>query len=72
MGSERPAVLGRNIAGEIAGKADDVTGFEIGDAVFGLSQGKSYSESVAAKAETMVHKQITLVSRKPQPLLLSA
>jgi hypothetical protein len=29
MGSERPAVLGRDIAGEIAGKADDVTGLKL-------------------------------------------
>jgi NADPH:quinone reductase-like Zn-dependent oxidoreductase len=56
MGSERPAILGWDISGEVVSKADDVIGFEIGDAVFGLTQGQGYAEYVAAKADTMVRK----------------
>jgi len=56
LGSERPVILGWDVAGEVAEKAEDVTDFEIGDAVFGLTKGKGYAEYVAAKASMFVHK----------------
>ncbi|TWJ03355.1 NADPH:quinone reductase-like Zn-dependent oxidoreductase [Mucilaginibacter frigoritolerans] len=56
MGSERPAILGWDISGEVVEKADDITDFEIGDAVFGLTKGKGYAEYVAVKTDLMVHK----------------
>lgn len=56
VGSERPAILGWDIAGDVVEKADDVTDFEIGDAVFGLTNGKGYAEYVAAQASLMVRK----------------
>lgn len=56
VGSERPAILGWDISGEVAGKADDVDDFEIGDAVFGLTNGKGYAEYVSVNASMMAHK----------------
>jgi NADPH:quinone reductase-like Zn-dependent oxidoreductase len=56
MGNERPAILGWDISGEVVEKADDVTDFEIGDAVFGLTHGKGYAEYVAVKTDLMAHK----------------
>ena len=56
VGSERPAILGWDIAGDVVEKADDVTDFEIGDAVFGITHGKGYAEYVAAQASLMVRK----------------
>src|SRR5581483_4264385 len=56
LGSERPAMLGWDISGDVVEKADDVTGFDIGDAVFGLTQGKGYAEYVAVKPDMMAHK----------------
>jgi NADPH:quinone reductase-like Zn-dependent oxidoreductase len=56
LGSERPAILGWDISGEVVEKADDVTDFEIGDAVFGLTKGKGYAEYVAVKTRIMAHK----------------
>jgi len=56
VGSERPAILGWDISGDVVEKANDVTDFEIGDAVFGFTKGKGYAEFVAAKTDTMVHK----------------
>ena len=52
IGTERPVILGWDIAGVITAKGDDVTAFNIGDAVFGmvnfLGHGKAYAEYVAA------------------------
>ena len=56
MGNERPAILGWDISGEVVEKADDVTDFEIGDAVFGLTHGKGYAEYVAVKTDLITHK----------------
>lgn len=56
MGSERPAILGWDISGEVVEKADDVTDFDIGDAVFGLTKGKGYAEYVAVKTGIITHK----------------
>lgn len=56
VGSERPAILGWDISGEVVEKADDVTDFKIGDAVFGLTNGKGYAEYVAVPTALMVLK----------------
>lgn len=56
LGTERPAILGWDIAGDIVEKADDVIDFEKGDAVFGITMGKAYAEYVAVNASMMAHK----------------
>lgn len=56
MGSERPVILGWDIAGEVVDKADDVTEFTTGDPVFGFTRGKGYAEYVAVSTDKMVHK----------------
>jgi NADPH:quinone reductase-like Zn-dependent oxidoreductase len=56
LGSERPAILGWDISGDVVEKADDITDYEIGDAVFGLTRGKGYAEYVAVKTDRMAHK----------------
>jgi NADPH:quinone reductase-like Zn-dependent oxidoreductase len=56
LGSERPAILGWDISGEVVEKAGDVTDFQIGEAVFGLTKGKGYAEYVAVKTDIMAHK----------------
>jgi NADPH:quinone reductase-like Zn-dependent oxidoreductase len=56
LGTDRPVILGWDISGEVVEKAADVTGFEIGDAVFGLTKSKGYAEYVAVPANLMVHK----------------
>jgi NADPH:quinone reductase-like Zn-dependent oxidoreductase len=57
FGNERPAILGWDISGDVVEKAQDVTDFEVGNAVFGISrQGKGYAEYVAAKTHLIAHK----------------
>lgn len=56
FGSGRPVILGWDISGEVVEKADDVTDFEISDAVFGLTNGGGYAEYVVAKPAMFVHK----------------
>ena len=57
-----PLILGTDIAGVVAGVADDVQGFAVGDAVFGMvrfpSTGESaaYAEYVAAPASDLAMK----------------
>lgn len=52
---ERPAVLGWDIAGEVVEAGSEVSGFEIGDVVFGMvnfpGRGKAYAEYVAVPAD---------------------
>ncbi len=52
VGTERPVILGWDIAGEVSTVGDNVTLFEPGDPVFGMvnfpGHGKGYSEYVAA------------------------
>lgn len=54
IGEERPVILGWDIAGTVAAVGADVTGFEVGDKVFGMvnfpGHGKAYSEFVASPA----------------------
>ncbi|UPK69959.1 NADP-dependent oxidoreductase [Chitinophaga filiformis] len=56
LGTERPVILGWDIAGDIVEKADDVIDFEKGDAVFGITMGKAYAEYVAVNASMMANK----------------
>jgi NADPH:quinone reductase-like Zn-dependent oxidoreductase len=65
LGSERPAILGWDISGEVVEKADDVCDFEIGDAVFGLTRGKGHAEYVAAKTDMIAHKAANIGYREP-------
>ncbi len=52
VGSERPVILGWDIAGRVTAVGEDVTQFEPGDCVFGMvnfpGHGKCYAEYVAA------------------------
>lgn len=60
LGSSRPAFLGWDFAGEVAGVAEDANGFAVGDAVFGVlptERGRGYAEYVVVPAN--------LIARKP-------
>jgi NADPH:quinone reductase-like Zn-dependent oxidoreductase len=52
VGTERPVILGWDIAGKVAAAGEDVTQFEPGDSVFGMvnfpGHGRGYAEYVAA------------------------
>lgn len=54
IGEVRPVILGWDIAGIVAAVGSDVTGFEVGDKVFGMvnfpGHGKAYAEYVASPA----------------------
>jgi len=55
LGTEdRPVILGWDIAGTVAAVGEEVSGFEVGDKVFGMinlpGQGKAYAEYVASPA----------------------
>lgn len=59
FGAARPVILGWDISGEIVEKADNTDEYEIGDAVFCLSQNaRGYAEYVAVN--------VALLARKPE------
>ena len=67
-GIRRPKrrVLGSELAGEVAALGPDVTGFEIGDAVFGV---KAYlSEGFGAHAEFVLARAAGALAHKPESL----
>jgi NADPH:quinone reductase-like Zn-dependent oxidoreductase len=47
-----PAILGRDLSGEVAALGEGVTGFKVGDRVFGLVN-RSYAEYVVCKPEDL-------------------
>ena len=58
FGETRPVIMGWDISGEIVEKAENTSGFEIGDAVFALLQNaRGYAEFVAVS--------VSLLARKP-------
>lgn len=57
FGESRPVIIGWDIAGEIIEKGEEISEFEIGDAVFTLlPQARGYAEYVAVDAKKIVHK----------------
>jgi NADPH:quinone reductase-like Zn-dependent oxidoreductase len=57
LGEERPAILGWDVAGEVAEIGAQVTGFEMGEPVFALlPQGRGYAAYVAVRADLTVRK----------------
>ncbi len=68
MGSDRPVILGWDISGDVVEKADDVTDFKIGDAVFGATMGKGYAEYVATKTDRFVRKPANITYQEAAAL----
>ena len=59
LGSDRPAWLGWDFAGDVIEAAGSAEGFQAGDAVFGLTpsaRGRAYAEYVAVPASQVVRK----------------
>jgi len=66
-----PAILGRDFAGVVRTVGPDVTGFEAGEEVMGLSS-KTYAELVAVKATDLIKvpEQMELTTAASLPLVL--
>jgi NADPH:quinone reductase-like Zn-dependent oxidoreductase len=62
LGPEKPWILGWDISGTVETLGENVTGYQVGDSVFGMinfpGHGKAYAEYVAAP--------ITHISKKPE------
>jgi NADPH:quinone reductase-like Zn-dependent oxidoreductase len=61
FGKGRPVIIGWDISGEIVEKAEETDGFEVGDAVFALSQNaRGYAEFVAVNAGLLARKPVNI------------
>ena len=74
VGTERPVILGWDIAGTVAAVGESVTQFEPGDSVFGMvnfpGHGKGYAERVAAPENHLAKcLQIHLLKKPQRPRL---
>jgi NADPH:quinone reductase-like Zn-dependent oxidoreductase len=62
LGPEKPWILGWDISGKVQALGENVTGYKVGDSVFGMinfpGHGKAYAEYVAAP--------ITHIAKKPE------
>ena len=62
LGPEKPWILGWDISGKVEALGENVTGYKVGDSVFGMinfpGHGKAYAEYVAAP--------ITHIAKKPE------
>lgn len=74
--SEDPFILGWDISGIVTQKGSAVTGFKIGDAVFGMvnfpGHGKAYAEYVAAPANHLVLKPANISHEEAAAATLAA
>jgi NADPH:quinone reductase-like Zn-dependent oxidoreductase len=63
-GERFPLVLGWDVAGVVAGIGQEVSGFALGDAVYGMIRfpkpGGAYAEYVTAPAEHLAHKPVSV------------
>ncbi len=71
MPLEFPAILGRDLSGEVAALGDGVTAYSIGEPVFGLVN-RSYAEYVVCKPEDLARTpgDLDLVEAAVLPLVL--
>ena len=77
LSPDTPAILGMDFAGTIEAVADDVTGFSIGDEVYGCAGGLAtlpgtLAEYIAADANLIAHKPKNLNMREAASLPLVA
>ena len=75
-GEERPVIIGWDIAGVVVALGDNVTTFEVGDAVFGMvnfpGAGNAYAEFVAAPESHLANKPSTISFEEAAATTLAA
>jgi len=75
-GTQRPVILGWDIAGQVVEIGEDVVDFKVGDHVFGMvnffGNGKAYAEYVAAPAAHLAHKPNTVSYQEAATASLAA
>ena len=76
IGDERPVILGWDIAGIVAEVGSGVTGFEVGDKVFGMvnfpGHGKAYAEYVASPARHLAKMPVKFTFEEAAATTLAA